>query len=129
MGKIAIHGFGRIGRSALKAALRDKLWVPVSISDIKDLPTLAALFTLALFVSGHLAESILKMTTGSASAVALERLTWLVPALGLFNLRGDVVHGAGVPGQRLLVIAAYAGLYSITALYAAALVFRRRDFR
>jgi len=44
MGKIAIHGFGRIGRSALKAALRDNLWVPVSISDIKDLPTLAALF-------------------------------------------------------------------------------------
>ena len=44
MGKIAIHGFGRIGRSALKAALRDKLFVPFSISDIKDLATLAALF-------------------------------------------------------------------------------------
>lgn len=44
MGKIAIHGFGRIGRSAMKAALRRGLFVPVSISDIKDLPTLAALF-------------------------------------------------------------------------------------
>jgi len=44
MGKVAIHGFGRIGRSLLKAALRDKLFVPFSISDIKDLPTLAALF-------------------------------------------------------------------------------------
>jgi glyceraldehyde 3-phosphate dehydrogenase len=44
MGKIAIHGFGRIGRSALKAALKGNLWTPVSISDIKDLPTLAALF-------------------------------------------------------------------------------------
>lgn len=44
MGKIAIHGFGRIGRSTLKAALRDKLWTPFSISDIKDAPTLAALF-------------------------------------------------------------------------------------
>jgi len=44
MGKIAIHGFGRIGRSALKAALKGNLWSPVSISDIKDLPTLAALF-------------------------------------------------------------------------------------
>lgn len=44
MGKIAIHGFGRIGRSALKAALRDGLFVPFSISDIKDLPTLGALF-------------------------------------------------------------------------------------
>ena len=44
MGKIAIHGFGRIGRSALKVALKEKLFVPVSISDIKDAPTLAALF-------------------------------------------------------------------------------------
>jgi glyceraldehyde 3-phosphate dehydrogenase len=44
MGKIAIHGFGRIGRSALKVALKEGLFIPVSISDIKDLPTLAALF-------------------------------------------------------------------------------------
>jgi len=92
-------------------------------------PTLAALFTLALFVAGHLTESILKMAAGSASAAALERLTWLVPALGLFNLRGDVVYGVDVPLQRLLVIAAYAGLYAVTALYASALVFRRRDLR
>ncbi len=44
MGKIAIHGFGRIGRSTLKAALKGGLWSPFSISDIKDAPTLAALF-------------------------------------------------------------------------------------
>jgi glyceraldehyde 3-phosphate dehydrogenase len=44
MTKVAIHGFGRIGRSLMKVALRDNLFTPVSISDIKDLPTLAALF-------------------------------------------------------------------------------------
>ena len=44
MGQIAIHGFGRIGRSALKAALRSGLWSPRSISDIRDAPTFAALF-------------------------------------------------------------------------------------
>jgi glyceraldehyde 3-phosphate dehydrogenase len=44
MTKIAIHGFGRIGRSALKAALKHKFFVPTAISDIKDLSTLAALF-------------------------------------------------------------------------------------
>jgi glyceraldehyde 3-phosphate dehydrogenase len=44
MPRIAIHGFGRIGRSLLRVALKDKLFVPVSISDIKDVPTLAALF-------------------------------------------------------------------------------------
>ncbi len=44
MGTIAIHGFGRIGRSALRVALREGLFVPASISDIKDPATLAALF-------------------------------------------------------------------------------------
>ena len=44
MGNIALHGFGRIGRSALKAALKHDLFTPVSITDIRDLPTFAALF-------------------------------------------------------------------------------------
>lgn len=44
MPRIAIHGFGRIGRSLMKAALKNDLFTPVSISDIKDISTLAALF-------------------------------------------------------------------------------------
>lgn len=44
MANIAIHGFGRIGRTALRIALRENLFVPVSISDIRDAQTFAALF-------------------------------------------------------------------------------------
>lgn len=44
MPRIAIHGFGRIGRSLMRVALKDGLFVPVSISDITDVSTLAALF-------------------------------------------------------------------------------------
>jgi len=44
MQSIAIYGFGRIGRSVLRAALKDNLFVPKVICDIKDLDTLAALF-------------------------------------------------------------------------------------
>ncbi|MNB97387.1 Glyceraldehyde-3-phosphate dehydrogenase [compost metagenome] len=44
MRKIAIFGFGRIGRQLLRIALQEKLFVPYSISDIKDESTLAALF-------------------------------------------------------------------------------------
>jgi glyceraldehyde 3-phosphate dehydrogenase len=44
MARVAIHGFGRIGRSLMKVALKNDLFTPVSISDIKDLSTLAALF-------------------------------------------------------------------------------------
>ena len=44
MANIAIHGFGRMGRSLMKVALDRNLFSPVSISDIKDKETLAALF-------------------------------------------------------------------------------------
>ena len=44
MKRIAIHGFGRIGRSTLRAALASNLFSPYSISDITDPSTLAALF-------------------------------------------------------------------------------------
>ncbi len=44
MGKVAIHGFGRIGRSTMRVALKNDLFTPVSVSDIKDLETLAAVF-------------------------------------------------------------------------------------
>ncbi len=44
MGSIAIHGFGRIGRSLMRIGLAQNLFTPFSVSDIKDLDTLAALF-------------------------------------------------------------------------------------
>ena len=44
MARIAIHGFGRIGRSTVRVGLSQKLFVPFSISDIKDAATLAVLY-------------------------------------------------------------------------------------
>src|SRR5688572_25529874 len=44
MGNIAIHGFGRIGRTLMRIGLERNLFTPVSVSDIRDIPSLAALF-------------------------------------------------------------------------------------
>ena len=44
MNRVAIHGFGRIGRSTLRIGLQGSHFTPVAISDIKDLSILAALF-------------------------------------------------------------------------------------
>src|SRR4051794_19611822 len=44
MSTVALHGFGRIGRTCLRVCLHRGLFVPFSISDIRDVPTLAALF-------------------------------------------------------------------------------------
>src|SRR5512143_2480852 len=44
MGRIAIHGFGRIGRTLTRIGLQKNLFVPTSVSDIRDIPTFASLF-------------------------------------------------------------------------------------
>lgn len=44
MEKVAIYGFGRIGRSTLRVALSKHLFTPVCVADIKELSTLGALF-------------------------------------------------------------------------------------
>ncbi len=44
MGKVAIHGFGRIGRSTLRVALKNNLFTPASVSDIRDPASFAAVF-------------------------------------------------------------------------------------
>ncbi len=92
-------------------------------------PTLASLFTLAAFVGGNLSAGMLRSLQASGGNTALEWLSLGLPALGLFNVRSEAVHGFAVGWEHVLVALAYAGLYSTTALYVAALVFRRRDFR
>jgi glyceraldehyde 3-phosphate dehydrogenase len=44
MNNVAIHGFGRIGRTLLRIGLERELFTPTAVSDIKDVSTLAALF-------------------------------------------------------------------------------------
>jgi glyceraldehyde 3-phosphate dehydrogenase len=44
MANIAIVGFGRIGRTTLKLALKQQAFVPAAVSDIRDAAGLAALF-------------------------------------------------------------------------------------
>lgn len=92
-------------------------------------PTLASLFTLALVAGGHLSQNVLALASGSALEPVLQAVRWVVPALGLFDLRGEVVYGDVIPLGHLVTAAAYAGAYALTALYLASLVFRRRDLR
>lgn len=44
MKTIGLYGFGRIGRQFLRIALQHQWFVPTAIADIRDEPTLAALF-------------------------------------------------------------------------------------
>jgi glyceraldehyde 3-phosphate dehydrogenase len=45
MKKIGVYGFGRIGRQFIRIALDKSLFVPAAVADVKDIKTLAALFS------------------------------------------------------------------------------------
>jgi hypothetical protein len=92
-------------------------------------PVLAALFTLALFVGGNLTEGMLRTVEAQGGNAVLEWLSLGLPNLGLFNLRGPAVHGVAVGSDHFALAASYAFLYATAALYGAAWLFRRRDFR
>jgi len=62
------------------------------------------------------------------SAVA-DAVRWLVPAMSVFDIRTEIVHGVHVPGLQVAGATAYALLYAIASLYLASLLFRRRELR
>jgi Cu-processing system permease protein len=93
--------------------------------------TLSAIFTLALFVIGHLTAD-LKLFGQKMDALGrglLDGMYYLLPNLERFNLKGHVTHQLDVAASDLLLIAAYGMTYSVLLLILASVIFQRRDFR
>ena len=93
--------------------------------------TLSAIFTLAIFVIGHLTTD-LRTFGQKMDAVGrgiLDGIYYLLPNLERFNLKGHVTHQLDVSGNDLLLIATYGVVYTAFLLLLASVIFQRRDFR
>lgn len=93
--------------------------------------TLSAIFTLAIYVIGHLTPD-LKTFGQQMDGVGrnlLEGMYYLLPNLERFNLKGHVTHQLDVPLNDLLLIVAYCMAYTAFLLLLASVIFQRRDFR
>jgi Cu-processing system permease protein len=89
--------------------------------------TLAAIFTLAIAIAGHLSGEIRAIWQGDATWVAT--LVWyLVPNLGALSLNGTVIYRTPMPPGTWLA-AGYGALYAAAALALASVAFERRDLR
>jgi ABC-type transport system involved in multi-copper enzyme maturation permease subunit len=93
--------------------------------------TLSAIFTLALYVIGHLTADLksfgAKMDEGVR--MVLNGLYYVLPNLERFNLKGHVVHNLEVPVSDLLLVVLYGLSYVTFLLLSASIIFQRRDFR
>ncbi len=95
-------------------------------------PILSSVLTLALYVVGHLLWSfdLLQRRLHSVAATAVcQTLYYLLPNLGNFDIKGEVVHGLAIEPSRIAWAAAYLLLYGAAILAAACAAFERKELQ
>ena len=95
-------------------------------------PILSSVMTLALYVIGHLLWSLdllsARLSTDTGRMLC-RVLYYLLPNLGNFDIKGEVVHGMAVAPGRLLWAAVYLILYGSAVLWTACAVFDRKELQ
>lgn len=95
-------------------------------------PVLSATFTLCLFVIGRLSGDLVTLLSqmgGAALRWTAVALYYLLPNLGLFDIKGQVVLGQAPDPGWVMGATAYGFLYAVFLLAGTALIFQRRDFK
>ena len=95
-------------------------------------PLLAILFTAGLYVSGLFVEEMRTFqsnTMAPAMKAFLRGLSYVLPNFENFDVMASAVHGRAIPGALILQNTAYAALYCMIVLVAAAAIFTRRNLK
>lgn len=93
--------------------------------------TLSAIFTLGLYVIGHLTADLRGMVANSESGVVkavVDTLYYLCPNLEMLNIKGQAAVGILVAPEFVMLASLYGLLYAGVLLTGACLVFQQRDF-
>ena len=94
-------------------------------------PTLSATFTLALYVIGHLAgdlRALAEKLQSGLSKFLLDGLSYTLPNLDFFNIKGEAVYGVPIAASYLLTAMGYGFAYAGIVIALACVIFQRRDF-
>ncbi|MER3431507.1 MAG: ABC transporter permease [Blastocatellia bacterium] len=95
-------------------------------------PTLAALFTLLIFIIGHLSSSLRDLGAALGTlfvGLLLEFLYYVLPNLAVFSFRTEAANGFLPPVSVIFGAAAYAIIYACAILIIAIAIFSRRNFK
>jgi len=95
-------------------------------------PILSSVMTLALYVVGHLLWSLDLLSarlTSETGKMLCRALYYLLPNLGNFDIKGEVVNGLTVAPGRLLWAALYLVLYGSAILSTACAAFERKELQ
>jgi ABC-type transport system involved in multi-copper enzyme maturation permease subunit len=95
-------------------------------------PLLAILFTSGLYVAGLFVEDMRTVHSTQISKAFQEFLhgiSYLLPNFQNFDVMGEVAHGRGVPFLLTVQNTAYAALYCGMVIFAAIVIFSRRNLK
>jgi len=95
-------------------------------------PVLSAIFTLSMFLIGHISGDLLVFGGRAAAPLAgwVSRvLFFLLPNLEHFNWKNEVVYGGARSFSLILGALGYLASYCAAVLFAACLLFSRKDFK
>jgi Cu-processing system permease protein len=95
-------------------------------------PLLAILFTAGLYVSGLFVREMRGLHSDKLAPAAQTFLRWLsylLPNFENFDVMASAAHGRHIPGSLILHNSAYAALYCVIVLAAAAAIFSRRNLK
>ncbi|MGH9749436.1 MAG: ABC transporter permease [Candidatus Polarisedimenticolia bacterium] len=95
-------------------------------------PILASVLTLSFYAVGHLLWSLRLLEARIVSEwgkAACRALYYLLPNLGNFDIKGEVVHGLVVEPWRYAAAAIYLMLYGAAVLGGACAVFQRKELQ
>ena len=123
------------GHLAALGLLAAELAVVVAIATLFSAfttPMLASLFTLGIYMMGHLSRDLLQIgaRSDSPSMRNMTRVLYeVLPDLESFNLSVQAVHQLPITNAEVVLPALYAIGYIAALLFAATLIFERRDFK
>lgn len=94
--------------------------------------TLAAIFSLSIYVIGHISGDLVTMSQkiqGNLLPYLLKGIYYTLPNLAQFDIKGQVVHRIPVDLTYVFLTVCYALVYVMLLMTAASLIFRKRDFK
>jgi ABC-type transport system involved in multi-copper enzyme maturation permease subunit len=94
-------------------------------------PTLSAIFTISLYVLGHLSPEMRDIGARGHSALSsvTSAIYRVIPNLEAMNLREEVVHSLQVDWSMVIISILYGLVYTAALLVFTVFIFGRRDLR
>lgn len=94
-------------------------------------PTLSAIFTLSIFVIGHLSPELRELSVSGNNQISrvTSLLYHVIPNLENLNLREEIVHTLRIDWTIVGLTLLYGSVYSVMLLTGGIMLFERRDLR